>query len=190
MGGSFRATVWIRPTEPAGGRQGATRTLLDSEVARMTVLEMQDDSAVTTTVWRSAVLLRLLYCLLALMFFVFAGVGISVAVGDPTAAALPMLFAGGSAAIGMGFLAYAVRVSITMDNDGLLVRNLIRETRVPWSDIADCSAGYCGITIVRQDGSTVTPSAAQKPNYAEWFNLESRAERICTQIRHNGRLEQ
>ena len=117
-------------------------------------------------------------------FAVFAVVS---AVVDPTVAGWALLLAVMTGAVAVGFFLYAFRVCLSAADDGLIVRSLSAETRIPWDDIVDCAPGYFGIRITRRDGSSVNASAVQRPNYAVWLKRESRADRVAAEIRRRAK---
>jgi Bacterial PH domain len=120
---------------------------------------------------------------LSLWMGVLAVVSIASAVLDPSVAGWALLAAALTGAAAVGFFMYTFRVSLTAVDEGLTVRSLASETRIPWADIVDCAPGYYGIRITRRDGSSVNASAVQTPNYAAWFKLESRADEVSAEIR-------
>ncbi len=67
--------------------------------------------------------------------------------------------------------------------EGLYIRNPFRILLISWPEILDCEPGYYGLTIRRADGEEVTAVAVQKWNAAEWFHLQTKADRVCDYIK-------
>jgi ABC-type sugar transport system permease subunit len=79
----------------------------------------------------------------------------------------------------VAFWLYALRVSITASEEGVCINSLSRTTRVSWDEISHCTPGYWGIEISLHDGTIRNASAVQKPNYATWFKLRTRADEVA-----------
>lgn len=79
-------------------------------------------------------------------------------------------------------LRYAFRTRIEVGDDALHVVTTFAERRLSWSDIADASAGYGGVSILLKDGSTFLAGAVQKNNIDTWRNKHTTADEVAEVI--------
>ncbi|MET7747138.1 PH domain-containing protein [Micromonospora sp. NPDC005367] len=63
--------------------------------------------------------------------------------------------------------------------EGLVLRSQWRTTRVPWSAVVRCDAGYYGIAITCTDGSRVMAPAPQKSNLSRWLGRQTGADDVA-----------
>ena len=92
-------------------------------------------------------------------------------------------------AAAVGFWRYALRVSISASDEGVSVTSLRKTTRIAWAEIGSCAPGYWGLEISLRDGTTVNASVVQKPNYATWFKLRTRADDVADVSQRTGAPE-
>jgi hypothetical protein len=78
---------------------------------------------------------------------------------------------------------YAFRTSITLTDDRVIVRNLGLTDWISLTDIMSVDTGYSGTVIVTHDGRSMRGLAVEKPNYARWLRLQTRADRVVNEIR-------
>ncbi|MCU1484012.1 MAG: hypothetical protein JWN67_758 [Actinomycetia bacterium] len=111
-----------------------------------------------------------------------------VVAGEPpdlrTDLVVAALFAGMAAAGWAG----ALRPSITLDGEEVVVRNPIRTTTVPVGDITNVEASYGGIRIGRANDTPVIAWSVQKSNLAIWFNRRTRADDVAAALREAAHL--
>ena len=72
---------------------------------------------------------------------------------------------------------------VTLTQTAAVVRNRIGMKTIPYGDIAWVRPGYYGTTIKTKSGSAVVAWAVQKPNWATWFNKQTRADELAAAIK-------
>ncbi|BBH68171.1 hypothetical protein ACTI_48560 [Actinoplanes sp. OR16] len=77
----------------------------------------------------------------------------------------------------------AIRPSVTLTGDELIVRNPWGTTTVPLTDVKGFGGAYAGLSIERHSGGSVAAWAVQKSNAAKWSGKRTRADEVTDAIR-------
>jgi Bacterial PH domain len=73
---------------------------------------------------------------------------------------------------------------LSASGDGIAVRNPLRTTVVPWSDVERCVPGALGLVIERRAGTgkPVVAWAVRKPDLALWLRRRTRADEVAAAL--------
>ena len=130
---------------------------------------------------RSRPLIAFCWCASAYLLISFTGLAISGPGPNPG----PIDYIGTAIfglVLSLGFLR-ATRMRIELSDRGVTVFGFVRTTFMPWSELADVSADYGGLRLVRIDGVVVTAGSLGKPNWATWLRRRTAADRRVDVIR-------
>ncbi len=121
-------------------------------------------------------------------FCIAAAVGVpaiflSSVISGPAPQPMEILITG---AIGLAFAAAflrATRMRVEFDPDGLMVFDYIATRHMGWDELADVTADYGGLNLIRHDGSFMTASSLGKPNWAAWTGTRTVADERVDMIK-------
>src|SRR5438128_4657326 len=94
--------------------------------------------------------------------------------------ALPV--AGACALVALCAYRGAVAPSLGAEQDGIVVRNPLGVTELPWALVAEISPSAWGIRIRRTDGRTLIAWAVQKSNWSIWANRWTPADEVVRSL--------
>jgi hypothetical protein len=77
---------------------------------------------------------------------------------------------------------YYFNAVLTAGPDGVTLGRGRHKATLPWQTIDTCEAGYYGMRIRCRDGRSVLAKVPQKPNYAKWLHMTTRADRAARYI--------
>jgi hypothetical protein len=131
-------------------------------------------------VWRPNRWARLWAGALGLVGVVVCLAGLVIAVGEDARTGLVV-----AAVFGL-FPVFAWRWGthplLGASDEGIVVRNPVRTTLVPWADVEQCSPSSLGLVIERHSGRPVVAWAVPKPNVARWLRRRTRADEVAAAL--------
>jgi hypothetical protein len=142
-------------------------------------------------VWQPARGLRVAYVALGVVVIAFA-VAVAVGAAQADAVVVGLVIGPILVAMGVGILLLA-RMSVTLTDTGVDVRNLVGLDHVDWDRIVTATAGTAGVVLVvaDEDGFLLrrpkVAMAVQRPNTARWMKVETRADRLAAAINERAR---
>jgi hypothetical protein len=74
---------------------------------------------------------------------------------------------------------YYFNAVLTAGPDGVTLGRGRHKVTLPWQTIDACEPGYYGMRIRCRDGRSVLAKVPQKPNYATWLHMTTRADRAA-----------
>jgi len=142
-------------------------------------------------VWRPSVGMRVVFVALAVVSIAFGVACAVVAAGEDALVAgivVGVLFV----AVGVGIVQIA-RMTVTLDDTGVDIRNFGGVDHVPWERIRRASAGTAGVTLVLGDDDfeerrPKVAMAVQRPRSARLLKKETQADRLAAAIEERVRL--
>ena len=105
--------------------------------------------------------------------------GVSWAQGDAAGAAwVPII----GLAMAAGHWWFCFRPFIEASGSGLVVRNLVFTSSIPWVEFASAEGGAAGLVIRKRDGGAVTAIAVEKANLFILTGTRRRADQVADEI--------
>jgi len=105
--------------------------------------------------------------------------GVSGAQGDAAGAALAPVF---GLAMAVGHWWFCCRPFIEASGSGLVVRNLVFTSSIPWVEFESAEGGVAGLVIRKRDGGALTAIAVEKANLFVLTGTRRRADRVADEI--------
>jgi hypothetical protein len=137
-------------------------------------------------IWRPAIGLRLGYLVLGGLSIAF-GVACPIGAAQADALVVGLVIGVVFVAMGVGILLLA-RMSVTLTDDGIEIRNMVGVEHVDWASVREARATTAGVSLVvaDRDGFLLrrpkVAMALQRSNIARWFKVDTRAEQLAALI--------
>lgn len=140
-------------------------------------------SSVITRKWTLRTWERLLCAVPAIALLLLSSVGLKEAISErPQLSTISLAVPLGFIVVGAGLLAFAMRSSMALTADYLMVRNVLKWRRIPLAQITSVEPGYYGMTILYTPGKIWVCLAFYKSNPARWLNRRVRSDFIAEEI--------
>ena len=109
---------------------------------------------------------------------IVTGLDLALSEGDPVGLVVGLC----ALAVALSAWRFGLYPRVTATNDGLTVRNPLRTTFLPWTEVLHVSPGYSGLEIDRPNGTTVTAWAVQEANISDWLGRQTRSKAIAAEL--------